>query len=180
MPEYRKVTASIDVPKGTGVAGCIELVRGILSKSRVQEVIIKAGNISYSRFIREGEHEDPLQIDLSTLMPYHVIRNAELEELVCSADDAPVMVLGMLFSITSTERLNPIAFACSPVLGLNDWLKKGENFLEVKNGELFGLPVLLDQNIPDDALILCTGYQRRGELIDTVKSFKVAIRNADL
>ncbi len=173
MPNYIEETKEIEVPPASGVPGFLRVVSSILERSRVQEIIISKGKIVYRRFRKEDEPEKPLEVDLDTLLPSYVIRGSEVEELPLNTENAAVAV-GQLFSKSHMDGFNPIALVGGSDSLFFSWHAKTTGVV-VARDECYGLPFLPDHNIPNEAVILCTGYGRRASLADTVRCYKISI-----
>lgn len=173
MPQYIEESKSLEVPPASGIPGLLRTVEGILERPRVQEVIITPGKVSYKRFRREDEQEQPLEINLDTVMPAAVVRNSQLEELRLGSDNAAVAV-GQLFAKAHMDGMNPIAFVGGPSGLFFSWHVKSTGIVLAKE-ECYGIPFFSSTDFPNEALILCTGYSRRAYLPDTVRAYKITI-----
>ena len=173
MPSYIEETKDIEVPAATGVPGFLKVIAGILGLARVQRVVIEKGRVSYARYRREDEPEQPFDVDLATLMPAAVIRNSVLEEISLVADNAAIGI-AQLFAKAHMDGFNPIAL----VGGLNSlfflWHAQTTKVVLSKT-ECYGLPFLPDPEIPDESLVLCTAYGRRAMLPDTARCYKLTV-----
>lgn len=176
MEGYREVTKNIDVPPNTGIDGFMRTLRQILRKPRVQQVVINArGRVSYSRYVRDGEPEETSGFDFDDLQPYFVIRNSDLQELLPPETLSAAAAICMMFDRVAQDRLYPIAFVAGAESSLWDWYQYTTGHIVFSKKQLFGLPVLIDRQVPDSALILCAGFGRDASLIDTQISYKVEI-----
>lgn len=177
MPEYKEITREETIPAGTGVAGYVRVVERILEMPRVQEIVIRTqGRVEYRRFIREDEPESPLSVDLSSLMPWMILRNLPMEELRIRDDSSAAVVISQMFSALARDGLNPVGFAGSSQSHF--WLWHGVSTkvaLSTSRDEAYGLPYYPDDNIPAEVLIICGAYGRGAKLVDTRKSYKITI-----
>jgi hypothetical protein len=173
MPQYVEESKVLEVPPASGIPGLLRTVEGILERPRVQEVVITPGKVSYKRFRREDEQELPLDVSLDTVMPAAIIRNSQLEELRLVSDNAAVVV-SQLFAKAHMDGMNPIAFVGGPGGLFFAWHTKTTNVVLSKE-ECYGIPFLSSTDFPNEALILCTGYNRRAQLPDTVRAYKITI-----
>ena len=174
MDGYREVSKTINVPPNTGIDGFLRTLRQILRKPRVQDVHINSrGSVRYVRYVREDEPEDTAGIDFDDLQPYHIVRNAELQEFMPPSELPAAVVIGMMFDRVAQDRMHPIAFATGAASGLWDWYQYTTGHIVEARRQLFGLPVLADRQIPDSVLLLCAGFGRDASFVDTQISYKV-------
>jgi hypothetical protein len=175
VAEMKRVHKSISVPRGTGVEGLLQAVRGILTLGRVQEVVISArGEVSYSRLVAEDGEDPELEIDLGSLSPYAVIRTHRLEEIEVLPGDSAAVAMSRLFFAASRDGFFAIALATGPRTVFQEWHSRTTG-VGVGADEAYGLPVLGDPDIPDDVLVLCAGPSRTSRLIDTRRSYKLVM-----
>lgn len=176
MDEYREVSKSIDVPANTGVDGMLRTLKQILLKPRVQRIEANArGRVTYTRYVRNDEPEENFGIDFDDLQPYHVIRNAELREFMPPPELSAPLVISLMFEQAALERLHPIAFATGAASSVWAWYRHTSGHTPSVRTQLFGLPVLLDRQIPDTVLLLCAGFGRDAAFVDTQVSYKVEL-----
>lgn len=173
MPNYIEEKKEIDVPPASGIPGFLKVVAGILERPRVQEVLISKGKITYRRFRREDESEQPLEVDLETVMPAAVVRNSAVEELIVMSNNAAVGV-SQLFAKAHMDGMSPIAFVSGPGSLFFAWHTRTTSIV-LSHDECYGLPFLSAPGIPDETLLLCAAYSRRSTLPDTVRSYKITI-----
>lgn len=175
MPEYKEIEKTVEVPPGTRIDGYLETLRSILKKSRVQQIILRTnGKVSYRRYVSEDEPEEELQIDFSTLMPYHIIRNGLLQEIPTNGTSGGVAIISRLFGAAREDGLKPIAWVANPESIFWQWHGAATGVVMGKD-DAYGLPMHVDADIPKDVLILCAAFSRDARLIDTRKSYKVHI-----
>jgi hypothetical protein len=172
MVDYIEERKEQEVPNASGVAGYLEVVRGVLELPRVQEIIIRVGKVSWHRFKKPDEPERNLEVDLETLMPYGVIRSHDVVEV--PAVDNAAATLGLLFTKAHLDGLNPIALVSGPGTFLHSWYRATTS-LVLPRQSAHGVDLLLDPNIGEEALILCTGFGKRAALVDTVRSYKTTM-----
>lgn len=173
MPDLVLEQDSFEVPAASGVAGYLKIVGSILELTRVQEVLLTVGKISYKRFKSPDEPEREVETDLSTLMPGAIVRTKAIDEIVPASKNAAVVIAAM-FSRVSFDGLNPVAFVSGSASQFWVWHEKTVA-VTIRKEEAYGLPFLVDVQIPDDALVLCAAYGRRAAMVDVVKSYKVTI-----
>jgi hypothetical protein len=174
MASYEEEHKTIDVPQGTGVPGLLKAVGAVLELPRVQNINIdKDGKVSYRRFRKPEEPEQNLAMDFDTIMPWQIVRTHLVTEVAIVSINAAV-VLGQLFSLASMEGYNPVALVVSPSTKLWVWYTSTTK-LVTNREDLHGLPVFFDQQVPEEALIMCVAYGRRAAMVDVVKSYKVSI-----
>ena len=173
MSQYVEESKELEVPPATGIPGFLKVLTNILERARVQRVVIEKGKVSYTRFRREDEAEQPFEVELSTLMPSAVVRNSQLEEIKVIADNAAVG-MGQLFAKAHMDGMSPIALVGSPNSLFFLWHVRSTSVVLAKD-ECYGLPFLPDPEIPDESLILCTAYSKRSMLPDTVRCYKLTV-----
>jgi len=170
---YEEKNETIEIPIGTGVEGFLRALREILQLGRIQEVHIDArGKISYKRFAREGETPQPLDLDFESLMPYAIVRNGYVEEVIPSTTNAAV-VLGQLFARAAADHVYPVAWVAGANTTFWSWLTKSTGLAGSVRDELYGLPFLQDHMLEDSVLLLCAAYGRRAAISDTQRSYKI-------
>lgn len=175
MAEYEEVRDSVDIPKNAGVKGFLETVEGILKLPRVQEIRIDArGKVDFRYFLRAGEERKPLEMDFATLLPYAVIRNNPVVELV-DVDANAAVALGQLFDLAAADHLFPVAFVGGPGTTFWSWYETTTAISLHAREELYGVPFLSDRALEDYVLVLCAAYTRGAALIDTQRSYKLVI-----
>jgi hypothetical protein len=175
MTEYEEVRESVDVPKNAGVQGFLKTVEGILRLPRVQEIRIDArGKVDFRYFLREGEQHKPLEMDFETLLPYSIIRNNKVVELV-DVDPNAAVAVGQLFDLAAADHLFPVAFVGGPGSLFWQWYETTTAIHLAAREELYGVPFLSDRALEDYVLVLCAAYTRSAALIDTQRSYKLVI-----
>lgn len=176
MIEYREITKTIEVPKGTGLTGFMLAISNILRQPRIQEVTITArGKVSYRRFARQNEPDEEIKLDFESVMPWAILRNTNIEELPSVPRSAnAAVVLGQMFAAAARDHLHPVAMVGGSASVFWEWYGQTTGIVLGKD-EAYGLPFLNDENIPNDVLILCAAYGRGASLVDTQQSYKIAI-----
>ena len=175
MSDYEEVTGEVEVPRNVGVRGFLKAIEDILKLPRVQDIHIDArGKVTYRHFMREGEERKPLSVDFESLMPYAVIRNSRVVELLDPDLNACVAV-GQLFSMALTDHLYPVAVVGGANTNFWKWLEASTGLIVPSEDELFGVPFMRDRQLEDYVLVLCAGYARGAALVDTQKSYKLVI-----
>lgn len=178
--EYREVKNHVEVPKAAGVTGFLLTVEKILKLPRVQEIHIDArGKVSYRHYVREGEPMQELQVDLESVMPYAVVRNSTVSELVAPDYNAAV-ALGQLFDLCAADHLFPTAFIAGPTTEFWKWYEASTTIAITSREELYGVPILLDRFVEDRTLILCASFSRTGVLVDTQRSYKLVMPQVEI
>ncbi|WP_394831795.1 hypothetical protein LVJ94_35295 [Pendulispora rubella] len=173
MTEYMPVEETIEIPKGTGVEGFMHAVRAALRRPRLQEVRIDArGKITITHFLRQGEERAPLEIDFEALMPYAVVRQGEVVEIMPKSTHAATVV-GEMFAAAARDHLCPVAWVASPASHLWRWYE-GATAIALA-GDFHGLPVLPDRLVEDNVLLLSAGYGRQATFAEIQKSYKIVI-----
>jgi len=173
--EYEEVKKTVEVPRNAGVEGFLHALSEILKMPRVQSVTINAqGQVTYRRYVTQ-EEESNLHVDFEHVQPYHVIRNAPMEEHFYPPGMAASTVLaGMLDKICS-KGMTPIAFVIGAQSRLWSWYY-GSTGVEVTNKDrLLGYKLSSDRHIPDSTVVVCAGYGNTQALADTRLSLKIDI-----
>jgi len=176
MVDYREHTQTIEIPKGTGTRGFLRAIEEILKLDRVQGINIDArGQVSYTRYVREDDGDmDVARLQFETLMPYAVVRNGRIDEIVTGLRETPALVVARMFAEVSKQKLYPLAFVTGANTTLFDWLWGAG--LEIANkDEFFGLPVHRDRLVDDYVLIIAAAYGRGANFTDTQQSFKIVM-----
>lgn len=173
MPTYIDEQKTIEVPSNTGVEGYLKVVGEILELPRVQKVVLEIGSISYRRFRKEDEPERNVGQDLETLQPAAVVRSHPISEIKASSDSAAVVV-AQLFAQAAMDGYNPVAFVSGLHSMFWSWHARSTG-LVLNKKEAYGLAFYGDQQLPDEALILCAAYGRRASMVDVQCSYKVTI-----
>jgi hypothetical protein len=175
MAEYEEVNDVVEVPKNTGVQGFLKTVEEVLKLPRVQEIRIDArGRVNVRYFVREGEQKKPFGMDFETLLPYAIIRNNPVIELV-DVDANAAIAIGQLFDLAAADHLFPVAFVGGPASLFWQWYETTTGFRLTSHEELYGVPFLSDRALEDYVLVLCAAYTRGAALIDTQRSYKLVI-----
>lgn len=165
----------IEVPKGTGLEGFLATLREVLKLPRVQDIRIDArGKISYSFFLREGEGKQSLGVDFDSLMPYAVVRNAEVQELELVNTNGAVALL-QLFRQAAIDHVHPVALVTGAGTTFWEWYEASTGMKAEIRSEVLSLPLLRDRACPDDVLLLCTAFRAGETLVATQKVYKIQI-----
>jgi hypothetical protein len=180
--KYEEKNESIEVPKGSGIDGFLLAIRQILQLPRVQSVIIDArGKVSYKYFLREGEEALGLVLNFDELMPYAIVRNGEVEEVLPMSGNAAV-VIGQLFERAASDHVYPVAWVAGANSTFWRWFDaalEGRGVAGTHRDELFGLPFLRDRMVDDRVLLLCCAFGRRAALAETQRSYKILMPGGD-
>jgi hypothetical protein len=175
MSEYKEITESIDVPTHSGLEGFFVALRKILKMPRVTNVNIDArGKVSYTRFARAEEPRKTIDIDFDAVSPGALVRNIELQELDVPMASGAAVAIAALFSAASSDHLYPIGFVTGANTVLPDWHLKSTG-VKIPVDSLYGFPLYKDRFIPDETLLLVTGYSLETSLPDAQKSYKIAM-----
>lgn len=176
MPnDYEQHDEEIALPKGSGIPGILEALKGVLSLPRVSQVQIMApAKITYSFFLRKGEKLTAPVIGFEDVMPYALARNGKIVELPYPSGNA-VSACAELFERASRDHMHPVCFLGGDNSGFWPWYEEAMGHEAPNKEELFGFPFLTDRAMEDMALLLCTSYSRGGSITETVKSFKISI-----
>ncbi len=180
MDDFKEVTGTIVVPKNTGIEGFMSTIRQLLTRPRLQSILVDSrGKVTFKRFVLEGEEVDGSNnnygVDLESVRPSHVVRNTEMLELTPPSGLVAPVVIGLLFDKVAQDKLRPLAFVVGAGTMLWQWHQFTTGHDVRDRGFFFGQPVLEDRLIPDTALLLCAGYGRDAAFIDTRVSYKVEI-----
>lgn len=175
MPNYEEEEQVIEIPKAAGIKAYMSVVEKILALPMVKSVVIHItpGNITYHRFKSPEEPETTVGIDLESLLPYSVIRSHDIVELNPSAKIAAIVV-AQLLAQAHLDGLNPVAFASGHAMTLRKWHAHTTGII-LPEDEMYGLPLLVDKQLPVESLFLCAAYGKNAALVDTVKTYKVTI-----
>lgn len=173
MPNWEEERKRYDIPKAAGKAGYFKVLDTVFDLPRVQEVNIVPGAVSYFRFKKSDEPENNADVDLDTVLPYSIIRSRPLIELSPVSENAAV-VIAQMFAKAQIDGYNPVAFAGGHEIVFRRWHGKTTGVV-LQEGEAYGLPFLVDQNLPIEALFMCAAFGKRASLIDTVQSYKVTM-----
>lgn len=178
LTEYQD---TVDVPLGTGVDGLLRTIKGILRLGLVQYVHLESpGRITYMRYLKPKEEPVPIKIDFTTLMPSQVIRRAlKLTELEVAPTMAASTALGTLFKRVYIAGAYPIQFALHPKSHFWEWHERSTGVsLEDVQDSLYGVPVVFDEALPEEALFLCAAYSPEATMVDCQFAFKLNIPGA--
>jgi hypothetical protein len=174
--DFKEVSGTVNVPPNTGVEGFVHTIRAILKKDRLQSINIDArGQVTYRYFAPSTELENGQNfgVDFEALEPYYIIRNAEVREVDLPVDLSAAVGVGVLLDQAASDRMQPIAFATGAQSALWPWYEYTTGHVPRDRLHLFGFPLRTDRQIPDTALLLCTGLGRDASFIDTRVSYKI-------
>lgn len=172
MARLVEQTATVEIPRGSGVEGVVKVIREIYKLRRVQHIHHGLGKIEYTVLVPEEDSFVPLNVDFDSVMPHTVIRNHELFELEVPLDNA-AMAFMHLFRRASLDRLVPIAFVGSSRSVVWEWHERTTGVALPVTDELYGLPFLADPAYEDATLFMCTSSERDAALIDTHRTYKI-------
>jgi len=105
------------------------------------------------------------------------VRNSELREVGVTSTHA-FETLFLMMRYARLDNVEPIAWVTGANTMLAKWLAKWSDVPEAylyPNDMLLGLQVLKDRVMPDESLTLCAGASRGADLLDTTKSYKIAM-----
>jgi hypothetical protein len=175
MTEYQPVEASVTVPKGVGLDGFLKAVREILRYPRVTDVRINTrGVIWFKRHVRKDEQVVPVQIDFESVTPFAAVQASDVLEVALSegGEPAPVAVARM-FAALARDHVSPVAFVIGGSSPFAAW-HKATSGIEIGE-QAYGLPVMVDERIPSDVLVLCAAFGPGGSLVDVRRSYKLSL-----
>jgi hypothetical protein len=176
MDEYKEVQDVIEVPKNAGLDGFLHTIRTYLRKPRVQEIVIDArGKVTVRRYVRADDSDRNVGIDFGELQPSGIVRNSHVEEVTVLGGASAAVAIGGLLDMVAVAQFKPTAFMTGPATALWDWYRVTTGVALRNREQLHGLPLLLDRQIPDTALILTMGYGRDAALVDTRQALKIEI-----
>jgi hypothetical protein len=163
------------VPRNSGVPGLLKLLGSILAEiPRVKEIIIRSnGTVSYTWYMPSGAPPKTLDIQFDTLMPYAIIRNSPLQEVV--SDGGNRTAVASLFNACHRDRLYPICLVVGSATILWKWLAEAVGSPVDPSDTCYGYPLLQDREVPDDVLLLCASYARTNNIEDTYRSYKITL-----
>jgi hypothetical protein len=176
MPNYEEEEKTVEVPKAAGIKAYLAVLEKILALPMVDTVtvVITPGTVKYHRYRRPEEPEEgALGLDLETLLPFAVIRSHQLVEVAPSAKIAAIVIAQML-AHAHLDGLNPVAFASGHNATVRKWHAHTTGIV-LPPDEMYGLPFLVDRQLPTEALFLCAAYGKNAALVDTIKTYKVTI-----
>lgn len=176
MSDYKEVTDSLEVPSHAGVEGFIAAMRQILRQPRLTQVTIDgSGKVTYTRWVREQEPRKTIEVDFDSVSPSALVRNLEVQELDLfdHMGNASTCISAMFFA-AELEQMCPVAFVTGANSVFGEWHLRTTG-VRIGSKTAYGIPVYKDRFIPDDALLLVTAYSRGAALIDSQKSYKIAM-----
>jgi hypothetical protein len=176
--EHREISATVVVPPNTGIEGFVRTLRTILKRPRVQHIEIDArGKVTYRRWGKavdeDGGPNNNFGVDLEDLHPYNVIRNSSVREFMPPPGLPAAVVAALMFDKTAKDQMHPLAFASGAETTLWEWFRFTTGFSLEDRDTFCGLPLLLDRQLPDTALLLCAGFGKDAAFVDTQVSYKV-------
>lgn len=171
--ELREQTSNIDVPKNTGIEGFVLTIREILKRPRLQEIRIDArGKITYKRLVQDGE-DQPLNVDLETVTPKGVMTRALLQELVLPPNLPAAVSISKMFDRFTIDQVQPLVFVSGTGTIFWEWYEATTRSALYARTHAFGMPFVLDRDIPDTALLLFGTTLGSASLIDTTHILKL-------
>lgn len=172
-PQYIEDGETIEIPPAAGVAGYVRVFQAILELPRVQRVEVVPGKIEYVRFVKDGERR-PIEVDLETVLPYGIIRNRPVIELVMDELMSAAVALGQMFAQVHMDGMFPIALVAGVGTLLHTWYANTTGVVQ-PSGSVHGLPVLLDRHLGVETLVMCAGNTPKAPMVDTACSYKTTI-----
>lgn len=168
------------MPANVGLEGFLSTIRQILRRPRVQTVTIDSrGSVKFERWAADSEEDgntdNNFGVDLTDLAPYGVVRNSRVHELVFPAHLSAPTTVALMFDRAAQDQLRPLAFVTGTNTSLWSWFRLTVGYELQVPDQFFGLPLLLDRQIPDTVLLLCAGLGRDAAFVDTRTSYKVEI-----
>jgi hypothetical protein len=175
MREYEQHEEEMEIPKGSGIPGFLQALKGVLSLPRVSDVRINAqGKITYTFFLRKGEAMNKLAVNFGDVMPYAIVRNGVIDE-ISNPSWSAVVACAQMMEAAARDHMYPVGFLGSQTSSFWNWYEEGLGNPTSTRDELFGYPFFFDAQLEEHALLLCTAYRRGGSITDTVKSYKVTV-----
>ena len=176
--DREQVVATVDVPRNAGIEGFIKLIRSILGIRGVQEILITgAGKVTYKYVGERSKEEFNPETWFESVQPAYILRNSLLIEMPMVHPDS-LVTLFLMMRHARLDNVEPIAWATGAGNLLPQWLARGsaigDAFIHPID-TLLGLPVFKDRMIPDESLTLCAGPIRGADLIETTRSYKIAM-----
>jgi len=176
--EYIERTGSITIPKNAGVAGLLKTLGALLAEiPRLKSIHINSAGLVEYVWYAPAETENPktLEVQFESLMPYAIIRNTTLKEVVV---DDPRTAIISLFNACHLDRLYPICLVTGADTKLWSWMANLYGLVMTPSDTFFGYPLLQDREVPDDVLILCASFARTLHITDTYRAYKIAMEAA--
>lgn len=174
MIEYKEHNEKLDIPRGAGVEGFIAAIRRILQLPRVQKLTATAaGKVHYTRLVRPDEPLHPVGVDFESLLPSSIMRNGNVKELPEIGNAA--YGICSLFKEAAQEHVVPVAFASGAASGVLAWHEDTTGIPYGDDGTLYGLPLLVDEGLPKEALFLCCGYSKAAALVDVRQTYRITL-----
>jgi hypothetical protein len=169
--EFEERADSITIPKNTGLSGLLQTIKALLTEiPRVKELkLTSAGVLSYTWFAPTDIETRPLHVPFETLQPYSIVRNSLIEEVAVPTQQA---LLLSLFATCQRDKLYPICFVLGSKSIFWEWLMGVNGVSMPRDSSIFGYPLLMDEFVPNDTLLLCTGYARSQHIEDTYLVYK--------
>lgn len=176
MSNFEMKKETVTVPRGAGVEGLIALIRQICRYPRVQSIHIDAKSaVTFSYVSRDDERALPSpEVEFETVLPSSIVRANTIQEVEEQANASHAVAT--LFQAASKDLMFPISFVMHP--GSTFWAWHSQTtkvILDPSREELYGFPLLLDDKLTSDRLVLCAGYMRGGSLLDTRKSYSILL-----
>lgn len=144
------VTVEEVVPlQGTGTDAIMMAVRKVLDRGDATNIRVSAGD-SVIRFERVATPEEAEQ---KSQLSYHaVLRTRPMEELVPDDEVDPYKQMFEMFAMLEDAGFQPLVLLSGrPMSKLRKWL----DLMSRRAKTVFGVRVLVEENIPEDCLILC-------------------------
>lgn len=179
VPDYQEVTETQDIPKHAGIEGFILAIRSILKMPRIANINIdNKGKVTFTRYARVEEPRRQIEVDFESVAPSAIVRNGHVVEVDADSFHGNAAIcVAALFSRAAQDHMYPVAWVVGANTVLPSWhaLTTG---VVLPTGSAYGLPVLRDRFIPDEALILACAYGQDAALIDARQAYKVTMPSA--
>lgn len=176
MPDYHIVKKRVEVPRSAGVEGFLLVVRKVLTLPKVQSLAVTAtGQVTYEQAVRSDEDLLDWEADFSSVLPWTVISNGQVDELVLPPDSLASYSLCRLFERAHLEQLFPVALVSGTPTTFWEWHASEGLLTTSPRDAAYGLPFLTDERCPPDTLLLCAAYTRSNAMIDVRRSFKLQL-----
>lgn len=176
--KFTKTTSTIQAPITAGIKGILAFLENLLVEiPHLQSFTVNhLGEVTYVWFAPESKETETVPEFLTELTtPYEMLRRVEISE-VLSETPGPASMFYTLFRECAVERLLPVCFVIGPESKLPSWLQQANTPAEALQRFTFGgCQVLVDENLPDDCLVLFASHARTAHYTDACKAYKIAL-----
>ena len=176
--KFTKVTSTVQAPITAGIKGILSFLENLLVEiPHLQSFTVNhLGEVTYVWFAPENKEIGTVPEFLTELTtPYEMLRKVEISE-VLSEEVGPAAMFYALFRNCAIDRLLPVCFAIGAESKLPEWLQLADTPVEALQRFTFGgCQVLVDENLPDDCLVLFASHARTAHYTDACKAYKIAL-----